>query len=111
VLVSYAPLLRWAAVTGADPGPYLERGPVFLHAEPCPGPVGTGYPSAYRGWSRVLRAYDANGRLIGGEMLRAGEPPEPLIGRLLADDRVAFLHARAPIPGCFTFWVDRNPVV
>ncbi|MDI1460736.1 DUF1203 domain-containing protein [Catellatospora sp. KI3] len=36
-LVSYAPLRRWAADTGADPGPYDEVGPVFIHAEPCDG--------------------------------------------------------------------------
>ena len=41
-LVSYAPLFRWAQQTGADPGPYDEVGPVFIHPEPCAGPDGTG---------------------------------------------------------------------
>src|SRR5207302_1215 len=34
LLASYAPLRRWAAEAGANPGPYLETGPVFIHAEP-----------------------------------------------------------------------------
>ena len=34
-LVSYAPLRRWAAQTGAEPGAYDEQGPVFIHAEDC----------------------------------------------------------------------------
>lgn len=37
-LVTYAPLRRWAAETGAEPGAYDEQGPVFIHAEECPGP-------------------------------------------------------------------------
>src|SRR5690242_6925775 len=40
-LVSYAPLRRWAADAGADPGPYDEQGPVFIHSERCAGPTGT----------------------------------------------------------------------
>ncbi|GAA3304049.1 hypothetical protein GCM10020295_54180 [Streptomyces cinereospinus] len=39
-LVSYAPLRRWAAETGVDPGAYDEQGPVFIHAEDCAGPRG-----------------------------------------------------------------------
>src|SRR6185503_10303206 len=38
-LVSYAPLRRWAANAGAEPGPYDEQGPVFIHAEACAGPT------------------------------------------------------------------------
>jgi hypothetical protein len=32
--VSYAPLRRWTAETGADPGAYNETGPIFIHPQP-----------------------------------------------------------------------------
>lgn len=65
-LISYAPLRRWAAETGAEPGPYDEQGPVFIHAEACEGPVvaGEGFPFARE--RRVLRRYSWEGRIVGG---------------------------------------------
>lgn len=107
VLAAYAPLHRWADEAGANPGPYVEVGPVFLHPTACDGPVGTGYPGAYRGWARVLRAYDGNGRIVGGSVVDEQAAPEPVIEGLFADSGVAFLHARAVVAGCFTFWIDR----
>src|SRR4051812_27265541 len=55
-LVSYAPLRRWAADAGADPGPYDEQGPVFIHADACTDPVGTSdaYPMGLHGPRRVF---------------------------------------------------------
>ncbi|BAJ30510.1 MULTISPECIES: DUF1203 domain-containing protein [Kitasatospora] len=105
VLLSYAPLLRWAAETGCDPGPYLETGPVFVHAEPCAGHPG-GWPAGFHGGHRVLRAYSADGRILGG---RIGEPEElPLIAaELLADPANAVLHVRAVEYGCFLHEVRR----
>lgn len=108
MLASYAPLRRWAAASGANPGPYVEVGPVFVHAAPCAGPTtGAGFPPAYRGLPRVFRGYDRNGRIVGGEHVVDGEDPEPAIEKVLADPEVAFIHARALIAGCFTFWIDR----
>jgi hypothetical protein len=108
VLASYAPLRRWAADTGAAPGPYDEVGPVFLHAEACAGPAGDGYPSDFRGLPRVLRAYDANGHIVGGRVIAEGEAPEPAIDEVLADPSVAFVHARALVHGCYTFAITRG---
>ena len=65
-LVSYAPLCRWARETGADPGPYDEVGPVFIHPAPCAGPDAAGYPPALTGRPRVFRAYSASGRILAG---------------------------------------------
>jgi len=108
VLASYAPLRRWASDNGAKPGAYEEVGPVFLHAQPCAGPSSDGFPAAYRGSPRVLRAYNSNGRLVGGELLDGTDEPEPVIERLFADPDVALLHARAVVYGCFTFAIDRR---
>ena len=109
VLASYAPLRRWAAAAGANPGPYVEVGPVFLHAVSCAGPTGTGYPPDYRGLPRVFRSYDRNGRILGGDVVTDGEDPEPVIEKVFADPVVAFIHARALVAGCFTFWIDKSP--
>lgn len=107
LLVSYAPLRRWAAARGVDPGAYDEVGPVFVHAEPCPGPAGTGWPDDFRGSPRVLRGYAADGHIVGGILVGAGDEPEGAVARLLADPTVAVVHARALEFGCFTFAVER----
>jgi hypothetical protein len=108
LLVSFAPLRRWAAATGADPGAYDELGPIFIHPEPCVGAAPKGeYPLAYRGWPRVLRAYDQNGRPVTAEVVGEGDDPEPAIEKLFADEAIAFIHGRAVGYGCFTFWIER----
>lgn len=109
LLVSYAPLRRWAAAAGVDPGAYVETGPVFIHARPCAGPVGEAWPVDYRGLPRVLRAYGANGRILGGVVVPEGESqPERFVDELFADPEVAFIHARALTFGCFTFAIERG---
>jgi hypothetical protein len=112
VLVSYAPLRRWAAQTGVDPGPYDECGPVFIHAEACAGPSGPGYPAALHGARRVLRAYSAEGRILGGTLLeipveRAAEVDSALRG-VFADPAVALVHVRAVEFGCFMVEIRRQ---
>jgi hypothetical protein len=111
-LVSYAPLRRWAFRAGADPGPYDEVGPVFIHRQPCSGPEGAGYPSEFAGSRRVFRSYSADGRISGGRLAEAEEVSDAAAaGRVLedifADPRVALVHARAVEFGCFTFEVRR----
>lgn len=118
-LVSYAPLRRWARETGADPGPYDETGPVFIHPEPCPGPAvpgpgEDGYPAALAGAPRVLRCYSADGRILGGRLFGAGEPDdaaaaEAALTEIFADPAVALVHVRALGFGCFTFEARRAP--
>ncbi|MER7172725.1 DUF1203 domain-containing protein [Streptomyces mesophilus] len=106
-LVSYAPLRRWAAETGAEPGAYDEYGPVFIHAEACEGP-GAGtlrYPAALHGDRRVLRAYGAEGRILGGHLLelpreRSAEV-EQALAEVFADPLVTLVHVRAVEYGCF----------
>ncbi|MEV5237724.1 DUF1203 domain-containing protein [Streptomyces cinnamoneus] len=110
LLVSYAPLRRWAAETGAEPGAYDERGPVFIHAEECEGRApGSGYPQAMHGARRVLRAYDAQGRILGGRLveLPAAEV-DAALAEVFADPRVALVHVRAVEFGCFLLEVRRG---
>ncbi|GGV89218.1 hypothetical protein GCM10015535_42560 [Streptomyces gelaticus] len=113
VLVSYAPLQRWASDTGAEPGPYDERGPVFVHAEECEGAAsGSAYPVELHGARRVLRSYDARGHIIGGRLIeipkeRASEVDHAL-SAVFADPDVALVHVRAVEFGCFMVEVRRR---
>jgi hypothetical protein len=105
-LASYAPLRRWAAATGADPGPYDEQGPVFLHADGCPGPVaGSAYPGARQ---RVFRRYSADGRILGGRLVGADEDHPTVLAEMFAeDDRTELIHVRAVEFGCFLYQAGR----
>jgi len=112
-LVSYAPLRRWARETGAEPGPYDEVGPVFIHDEACGGPATGGYPPSLADARRVLRAYSADGRIHGGRLYEPGPGAGPwdaeaVLADMFADLQVALVHARALEFGCFTFEVRRR---
>ncbi|MER6343060.1 DUF1203 domain-containing protein [Streptomyces sp. NPDC001595] len=108
-LVSYAPLRRWAAATGADPGAYDEQGPVFVHAADCPGPAdGTGLP--FTNAPRVVRRYAADGRILGGRLVTDPSPDafEAAFAEAFADPAVALVHVRALEYGCFLYEVRRD---
>jgi Protein of unknown function (DUF1203) len=112
MLVSYAPLRRWAAETGADPGAYDECGPVFIHTEACAGPSGSGYPAGLHGDRRVLRAYSAEGHILDGTFLEIPmERVDEVDGALhdvFTDPAVALVHVRAVEFGCFLVEVRRQ---
>ncbi|MFD3525620.1 DUF1203 domain-containing protein [Streptomyces sp. NPDC058653] len=115
VLVSYAPLRRWAAETWAKPGAYDEQGPVFIHADECGGPAAdaTGYPFGRPGALRTVRRYDAEGHIVGGRLLELpgaealDEPFDEAFAEAFADPEVALVHVRAVEYGCFHFEVRR----
>ncbi|MCI3269589.1 DUF1203 domain-containing protein [Streptomyces cylindrosporus] len=102
-LVSYAPLRRWAAETGAEPGAYDEQGPVFVHADECPGPDLDGYP--FPDAHRTVRRYSADGRILGGELVDAAG--DEAFRKAFADPAVALVHVRAVEYGCFLYEVRR----
>ncbi|MEW1923705.1 DUF1203 domain-containing protein [Streptomyces sp. NPDC088360] len=111
-LVSYAPLRRWAAETGATPGAYDEQGPVFIHAQDCGGPTpGQGYPFARPGALRTLRRYNAEGHIVGGRLMEIPDPAtegfDAAFAEAFADPDVALVHVRAVEYGCFHFEVRR----
>ncbi|MFD5653857.1 DUF1203 domain-containing protein [Streptomyces sp. NPDC127039] len=105
-LVSYAPLRRWAARTGADPGAYDEQGPVFIHAEECAGPQTDRLP--FTNSHRTLRRYSADGHILGGRLI--GDPGAfgYALREALDDPAVAFVHVRAVEYGCFLYEVTRS---
>ncbi|MFI8995236.1 DUF1203 domain-containing protein [Streptomyces sp. NPDC053542] len=112
-LVAYAPLRRWAAATGAEPGAYDEQGPVFVHAGECggPDPAAVGYPFARPGALRVLRRYTAAGHIAGGELLELPQDADAALDAALdeafAGPETALVHVRAVEYGCFHYEVRR----
>ncbi|MEY9991394.1 hypothetical protein ABIE67_003426 [Streptomyces sp. V4I8] len=104
-LVSYAPLRRWAAGTGVDPGAYDEQGPVFIHAAECAGPDGDGLP--FTNAHRTLRRYSAHGHILGGELVEDPERFDGALRKALDDPAVELVHVRAVEYGCFLYEVRR----
>ncbi|MFE6283432.1 DUF1203 domain-containing protein [Streptomyces sp. NPDC057877] len=104
-LVSYAPLRRWAAGHGADPGAYDEQGPVFIHAEDCPGPDGDALP--FTNAHRVVRRYSADGRILGGRLVDDADGFDAAFAEAFAEPGVALVHVRAVEYGCFLYEVRR----
>ncbi|MER7939595.1 DUF1203 domain-containing protein [Streptomyces sp. NPDC094458] len=113
-LVSYAPLRRWAAGTGARPGAYDEQGPVFIHAGECGGPAAdrAGYPFSRAGALRAVRRYNAVGEIVGGRLLEIPADEErgydEALAEAFADPEVALVHVRAVEYGCLHFEVRRD---
>jgi hypothetical protein len=97
------------AVTPEGPrGPYQETGPVFVHADPCPGPRDPGYPEDFRRRPQVFRAYDWAGSIVGGTVVPAGRTgQEEAARRLLDDPRVAFVQTRNVVFGCYMLTIRR----
>jgi Protein of unknown function (DUF1203) len=96
------------AVTPDGPlGAYRETGPVFVHADPCPGPGQTGYPEDWRRRTQVFRAYDRAGSIVGGAVVPPGQGQEEAARELLRDPSVAFLQTRNVVFGCYMLTIRR----
>lgn len=88
-------------------GPYAETGPVFVHAEECPGyPEPAAYPAGFRTRRQIFRSYGVDGRIVDAEVV-AGAVAEAAIERLLARPEVARIDSRNVAHGCYMFRVER----
>uniref|UniRef100_UPI0031DAF991 DUF1203 domain-containing protein n=1 Tax=Streptomyces hawaiiensis TaxID=67305 RepID=UPI0031DAF991 len=105
-LVSYAPLRRWAAETGATPGAYDEQGPVFIHAEDCAGPDTDTLP--FTDSHRTVRRYSAEGHILGGRLVEDPTGFGEAFQEAFDDPVVALVHVRAVEYGCFLYEVRRG---
>lgn len=102
-LISYAPF--------ADPSPWREVGPVFVHAERCAGYApDAGLPAELRTGPRVLRTYDADRALDYEDItyVPEGADLEPALADLLSRPGVDEVHVRASLSQCFTYAVRRS---
>lgn len=91
-------------------GAYAERGPVFIHAEPCSGYLTPGrYPPALSHRQQVVRAYDRDGQIADGVLVNDSEHAMTIIRQMLARSDVALVHLRNVGYGCYNFAVRRSP--
>jgi hypothetical protein len=87
-------------------GAYAERGPVFVHADPCEGyPTPRRYPPGLRHRMQVVRAYDRQGRIADGVLAADGLQAEAVIAEMLARPDVELVHLRNVGYGCYNFAV------
>jgi hypothetical protein len=103
LLISYSPF------TVASP--WAETGPVFVHAEACPGyRTSDELPGALRRGPRVLRPYHEDGSLDYADItvVDAGDDIEDHVLDLLHRPAVDTVHVRALGPQCFTYAVTRG---
>lgn len=90
-------------------GAYAERGPVFIHAEPCDGyRTLDRYPPGLSHRQQTVRAYDRDGRIADGVLVEDGEHALPVIGELLARPEVTLVQLRNVGYGCYNFAVRRG---
>lgn len=87
--------------------PYRASGPIFVReaareAAPATGEV----PESLRLRLLSVRAYDAED-LIAEAELAEGRELEPLVERLFADPKVAYLHVHYARRGCYAARIDR----
>jgi hypothetical protein len=97
-LITYSP---WAM-----PSPWMEAGPVFVHAAGCAGYGTTGaYPPALLGSRRWLNPFDHGGARVYDHItfLEADDDHEAAVRDLLARPEVAFVHVRSALAGCLMF--------
>jgi hypothetical protein len=90
-------------------GAYAERGPVFIHAEPCGGyPNPDRYPPALSHRRQVVRAYDQHGQIADGILADDGDQALTVIRDLLARPDVTLVQLRNVGYGCYNFAVRRD---
>lgn len=102
-------LIAWSPFD--RPGPYAEVGPVFVHADECPGyPTPSTWPDGFRARRHVVRAYGSDGAIREARIVEPDGSQEAAALDLLADPDVAFLHSRNVLFGCYMFEVRRDTV-
>ena len=87
--------------------PYRASGPIFVrHGARRASPAVNEVPDLLRLRSLSVRAYDRESLMLAAEVTE-GRDLEETIGRLLDDERAAFLHVHFAKPGCYACRVDR----
>jgi hypothetical protein len=101
-LIAHAPLTAQR--------PWREVGPVFVHADRCPGyPLRSGLPGFLHGGRRVLRSYTHDQAMYypGNRVTVAGDDLVAILLELFADPRIAEVDIRNVEAQCFLARVTR----
>jgi len=98
MLISYSP---------DGQGVWREVGPVYVHAESCPGPTHISLPDQLRTGPLVLRAYRPDGSMNYEQntLVPRDQDLEGDLRRLLCRPDVRHVHVRTLLPQCFLYSV------
>ncbi len=103
------------AIVGWSPfpweGPFAERGPIVVHASPCPGPAGSGVPPQFLERAQVVRPYGTDRRIAYDHvrLVEAGGGLPGAIAAALSEPAIDFVHVRNVLAGCWSFGARRTP--
>jgi hypothetical protein len=86
--------------------PYRMRFAIFVRKGEATFDALDSVPEQLRKRTLALRAFDADGMMIGFELVE-GIELESAIGRHFADPRAAYLHLHFAAPGCYAACVER----
>jgi hypothetical protein len=101
-------LISWRPLLEAPDSVYAEVGPVFVHADDCPGySEVASYPDGFRHRQQVLRSYSAAGDMLDA-VITEGPDAEATITELFARPEAAVVHSRNVKAGCYMFAVYRT---
>jgi hypothetical protein len=90
-------------------GAYAERGPVFVHAEPCEGyRTPHEYPPDLYDRPQTVRAYNEQGRIEDGVYVSTGTEADRAIADLLDRPGVTLVQLRNVGFGCYNFAVRKG---
>lgn len=99
-------LLNWRHIDADTP--YRSDGPIFVRESATATlAVRNAIPEQQRSRLLSVRGYDATGWMHAAEVIE-GVDLEPLIARMFADPRIAFLHAHNARRGCYSCRIDRG---
>jgi hypothetical protein len=100
-------LISWRPLHEAPDSVYAEVGPVFVHADDCPGYHEEGsYPDGFRHREQVLRSYSSTGDMLAAVVTK-GADAEAAIAGLFTNPEAAVVHSRNVRAGCYMFAVYR----
>ena len=100
-------LIAWRPLEHAPDSVYAEVGPVFIHADDCPGYQDDRlYPEGFRHRRQVLRSYTAAGDMLD-TTIADGNTAETAILELLAAPDAAVVHSRNVQAGWYMFAIRR----
>ena len=86
--------------------PYRSSHAIYVREGATEPWAGDRLPEVMRKRLLSLRGFSAEGMMVDADVVQ-GTAAEPLIERLFADERVAYIHAHYARPGCYAARIER----
>lgn len=86
--------------------PYHQQGPIFVRETQARAHVRNVIPAALSRRTLSLRGFDATHMMIEADLVEGANAPE-LVERLLANPKVAYIHAHYARRGCYAALIER----